>query len=129
MQNPESHFFFDTIEEELSSITSKEVYEEWISYFFKSIQLDKSPFLLSEGEKRRLSIFISLLQNRSTVLYDEPTFGLDLENKTLVANTILSLKKMQTIQLIISHDEDFIRDVADEVYELESGELRLIYAK
>ena len=129
MQNPESHFFFDTIEEELSSITSKEVYEEWISYFFKSIQLDKSPFLLSEGEKRRLSIFISLLQNRSTVLYDEPTFGLDLENKTLVANMILSLKKMQTIQLIISHDEDFIRDVADEVYELESGELRLIYAK
>jgi energy-coupling factor transporter ATP-binding protein EcfA2 len=128
MQNPESHFFFDTIKEELESVATKEIYEKWLNYFFNSLQLDKSPFLLSEGEKRRLSILLSLMQSRSVILFDEPTFGLDFENKTLVANSILSLKKMQAIQLIISHDEEFIRDVADEVYELVDGRMRLIYA-
>jgi energy-coupling factor transport system ATP-binding protein len=128
-QNPESHFFFDTIEEELASVASKKRYQEWINYFFSSIHLHKSPFLLSEGEKRRLSIFISLLQNRSVVLYDEPTFGLDVANKNLVASAILELKRLQTIQLIISHDEDFIQNVADELYELEEGKLRLVYAR
>ena len=63
------------------------------------------------------------------MLYDEPTFGLDVANKNLVASAILELKRLQTIQLIISHDEDFIQNVADELYELEEGKLRLVYAR
>ena len=122
-QNPESHFFFDTIREELESIVSAFTYQGWLEYFFTSIDLDKSPHLLSEGEKRRLSFFLALLQNRNIILYDEPTFGLDFENKKLVIDTILSLKSLQAIQFIISHDEEFISGVADVVYVLEGGKL------
>ena len=120
-QNPESHFFFDTIKEELASVEKEKVYQDWIKYFFNSINLNKSPHLLSEGEKRRLSIFLSLMQQRSVILYDEPTFGLDSDNKDLVFRTILELKDLQTIQFIISHDNDLIETVADIVFELDKG--------
>lgn len=110
-QDPESSFLFDTLKEELGET----------SFGFTSQELERSPHLFSEGEKRRISIFIALAQNKNILLYDEPTFGQDASNIKKLTEIILKLKKMNKLQIIISHDEDFISAVGDRVLSLKDG--------
>ena len=129
-QNPESHFFFDTIEEELKqsfkNIKSEDFKAELLRRFFHEVDLKKSPFLLSEGEKRRLSILMTVFLGKDLLLYDEPTFGQDQNSIQEIASLMKELKKLGIIQLYISHDDKFIRETADRVLLLESGSLNEI---
>ncbi len=125
-QNPETHFFFDTIEEELEfslkkmSLNEK---EKLINVFFHQLDLKKSPFMLSEGEKRRLSIILTVFDDKSLLFYDEPTFGQDADSKKIIIDLLKAIKTQDTIQIVISHDEEFIKSVADRVFELSGGSL------
>lgn len=128
-QNPETHFLFDTISEELEQCWKKSGVPDTersflLSSFFHALDLQKSPFLLSEGEKRRLSILMNFFSGKNIFLHDEPTFGQDRRSKFMIAGMVKSLKASGAIQIIISHDEAFINAVADRVYELVDGELR-----
>ncbi|MBY0414698.1 MAG: ATP-binding cassette domain-containing protein [Bdellovibrionales bacterium] len=126
-QNPETHFFFDTIEEELKQsfkhINSLALQNDLLKRFFYKIDLNKSPFLLSEGEKRRLSILMTVFLGKSLILYDEPTFGQDQDSIHEIESLMKELKSNGLIQIYISHDDDFIKKTADRVFTLESGVL------
>ncbi|MDO9181893.1 MAG: ABC transporter ATP-binding protein [Bacteriovorax sp.] len=124
-QNPEAHFFFDTIAEELKSISDQSQVDVLLKMFFENIDLNRSPFLLSEGEKRRLGILITVLQEKSILLYDEPTFGQDQSSIFKIKELILSLKNMGKIQVIISHDEAFINSLPTKIYLLSNGQLEI----
>lgn len=129
-QNPETHFFYDTIEEELQqsfkNINSPELKDEILKRFFHDIDLKKSPFLLSEGEKRRLSILMTVFLGKGLLLYDEPTFGQDISSVEEISNLMKQLKGLGIIQIFISHDEEFISKTADRAYILEAGGLNEI---
>lgn len=116
-QNPESHFFYDTIKEELRNFKDQDL-NELLKYFFKDLDVTRSPFLLSEGEKRRLSILMTAFHDKSILFYDEPTFGQDEESIALIKTMILQLSAMGKLQFIISHDENFINSLNAQVYEL-----------
>lgn len=116
-QNPESHFFYDTIKEELRNFKDQDL-NRLLQSFFKDIDLSRSPFLLSEGEKRRLSILMTAFHHKSILFFDEPTFGQDSESIHLIKTIILQLSAMGKLQFIISHDENFIRSLGAQVYEL-----------
>ena len=123
-QNPETHFYFDTINEEFKNINDKIQLNELCTLFLKDIDLNRSPFLLSEGEKRRLTILMTFMMNKSFMFYDEPTFGQDHDSIKLIADLIMYIKSKNKIQFIISHDEEFIKLVADKVYQLENLKLK-----
>ncbi|MBC7539461.1 MAG: ATP-binding cassette domain-containing protein [Bacteriovorax sp.] len=123
-QNPESHFFYDTIAEELKAVANRDELKILLNFFFRDIDLSRSPFLLSEGEKRRLSILMTVFLNKSILLYDEPTFGQDQESISVIRELILQLKRMGKIQILISHDEKFIESLSTSVFELVDGSLR-----
>lgn len=129
-QNPESHFFYDTIAEELKQsfkhIQSNALKEDLLKRFFHEINLEKSPFLLSEGEKRRLSILMTVFLGKSLLLFDEPTFGQDQKSINEISKLMKELKKLGLIQLFISHDDKFIKETADRVFVLDSGSLNEI---
>lgn len=118
MQNPEDNFICDTANEELSE-TDKDL----VNLFFPAKNLNVSPFSLSEGEKRRLSLLVHLNPNKKVILYDEPTFGLDEKNKFFVAESLLKFREKNILQIVVSHDDTFINAVADRVFILKDGKL------
>ena len=107
----------------MNSVKNQDELKIWLSLFLKDINLSSSPFLLSEGEKRRLSILMTVFSNKSVFLYDEPTFGQDQDSIDLIKEIIFQLKAMGKIQIIISHDEIFIDSLSANVYELNNGSL------
>lgn len=126
-QNPETHFFFDTVEEELKqslkNFPSEEFKAHLLEGFFHDIDLKKSPFLLSEGEKRRLTILMTVFLGKTLIIYDEPTFGQDKKSITLITQLMKELQKSGIIQVCISHDDEFIKNTAGRVFELSRGSL------
>lgn len=69
------------------------------------IDIDKrNPSNLSYGEKKRLMILRTLLIEREVYIFDEPTAGLDSENKLLILN-LLSSYLIDKIVIIITHDD------------------------
>lgn len=117
-QNPENCFFYQSLNEEFKNVPKK-----ILDMFFNENELGRSPYLFSEGQKRRISILIYLFLGKNIFLFDEPTFGQDFEQKERIANIVKELKSKNKIQLIISHDEEFISSVADRVLELRDGNL------
>jgi energy-coupling factor transport system ATP-binding protein len=66
---------------------------------------------------------MTVFQDKSILLYDEPTFGQDRESILIIHRMIVLLKKMGKIQIIISHDEQFIQSLGAKVYDLDNGTL------
>lgn len=87
---------------------------------------DKSPFLLSGGQMRRVAIAgIIALKPRFLVL-DEPTAGLDPRLKQILLNKIKKLHKQENMTIImVSHNMDDIALLADKVAIMNQGKLMI----
>lgn len=80
---------------------------------------------LSNGEKRRVQIMRSLLDEPDLLLMDEPSASLDQKNAVIVCDMIKQLSKEITV-VITTHDEALFDDVADISYRIEHRSLELI---
>lgn len=91
-----------------------------------SSYLDKNPYKLSNGEKRKVALASILAIDPSVIILDEPTVGLDNISKNELIRLIKSLKKDygKTI-IIVSHDIDFLHKFVDYVYLLKDGSVFL----
>lgn len=69
------------------------------------------PFELSGGQKQRVAIARALMMNPKVLCYDEPTSALDPSLRDQIAEIMISLKKEEIIQLIITHDLQFAESV------------------
>lgn len=76
------------------------------------------PYQLSGGQKQRVAIARALAMQPKMLCYDEPTSALDPALRDQVAELILGLKDSGLTQLIITHDMDFAKKVADQVLEV-----------
>lgn len=82
---------------------------------------DKSqlyPYQLSGGQKQRVAIARALAMKPKILCYDKPTSALDPAMRDQVAELILGFKETGLTQLIITHDMDFAKKVADRVFEV-----------
>lgn len=77
---------------------------------------------LSYGEQRQLEIILTLSQNRSLLLLDEPTCGLSPEEAQSFVSTISSFSRDFTT-LLIDHDMDVIFGIAEKVMVLHYGQM------
>lgn len=83
---------------------------------------DKLPAELSGGMQRRAALARSLIYSPRLMLYDEPTTGLDPANTALVTNLIRETHAAQGMtSLVVTHDLQCIRSVADEIVLLAGG--------
>jgi len=83
---------------------------------------DRITYKLSGGEKRLVSLATVLAMKPEVLLLDEPISGLDDETKTTLMNV---LSDLDLSYILISHDLDFLFEIADPIYTMDDGKILL----
>jgi phospholipid/cholesterol/gamma-HCH transport system ATP-binding protein len=107
---------------------SKEDIEKLVVEALENVGLEdainKMPAELSGGMRKRMSLARTLILKPEIMLYDEPTTGLDTITSKEISKLILSIqKKFKTSSIIITHDMECARIVADRVIVLNDGKI------
>lgn len=92
----------------------------------KKEYLEKSPFDLSGGEKRRVAIAGVMAMQPEIIIFDEPVAGLDPVGRSTVIQMISDYsKKYNATVLIISHNMEDMALIANKLLVMNKGELAL----
>lgn len=92
--------------------------------------LDKSPFDLSGGEKRRAAIAGVIAMDPDVLILDEPTAGLDPQGRDKLLNQILAYhKERKNTVILVSHSMEDIARVADRILVMNKGNAEIIAPK
>lgn len=79
------------------------------------------PCELSGGQQQRVAIARALMLTPDILCFDEPTSALDPELTKEVMGVIRSLKSGDTTMIVVTHEMDFARNVADQVIFMANG--------
>jgi len=85
--------------------------------------LNKKPWELSGGEKKRVSLAQKLIFDPDIIFLDEPTANIDEKSVVIISNIIQDLKMRQKCIIVSSHDYDWLSEVADELFFTKKGVL------
>ncbi|MGL4935281.1 MAG: energy-coupling factor ABC transporter ATP-binding protein [Cetobacterium sp.] len=132
-QYTEKQFFNSTIKEEITySLVKRKVLSEEIEKKLDEVLellelskdiLTRSPYEVSGGQKRFVALASILMISPKILLLDEPTAGLDIENKKLFFTILDKLKKSGITIIQISHLLEDVLEYGDNVVALEKGKI------
>lgn len=132
-QNPEHQFIAGTVFDELAhGLRLRRVAEGEITVRVNRMLhrfglVEKSathPFLLSGGEKRRLSVGTALITRPRVLALDEPTFGQDRARAAELLGLLRDLQREGTTILVVTHDLQLVADYATHTVVLDAGRIR-----
>jgi len=132
MQNPAAQIFAPTVADELSFIprllghspqSIKNRQDELLDFFGLSGRKEESVFHLSLGEKQRLALAGVLFSPPPYLLLDEPTWGLDPENKSDLVGLLYKLLEQGIGLAVISHDRNFLDQFEGRHLRMEEGQI------
>jgi len=83
----------------------------------------KYPAQLSGGQQQRVAIARALCTRPRLVLFDEPTASLDPEMVNEVLQTMESLAREGMTMIVVTHEMEFARHVADRVVFMDRGQI------
>lgn len=86
-------------------------------------QADKVPAQLSGGQRQRVAIARSLAMHPKAMLFDEPTSALDPEMINEVLDVMVGLAKQGMTMVVVTHEMNFARRVADRVVFMADGQI------
>lgn len=131
-QNPEHQFIKQTVEKELSlslevkgldkNIIDKKV-NEFLNRFNLINEKNNNPFVLSQGQKRRLSTASMMITGQMMIILDEPTYGQDRENLIELVDLLYKVNSEGVTVLMITHDLELVRLCCNKIIVLENGEI------
>lgn len=135
-QYPEYQLFEDTVYKDIAfgpknmglsdDEIAKRITEICELVGIKEDYLEKSPFDLSGGEKRRVAIAGVMAMQPEIIIFDEPVAGLDPMGRSRVIKMINDYsKKYNATVLIISHNMEDMALIADKLLVMNKGELAL----
>ena len=82
---------------------------------------DYYPDQLSGGQQQRVAIARALATKPEVILFDEPTSALDPELTGEVLEVMVKLAREGTTMVVVTHEMEFARNVADRVIFMEDG--------
>lgn len=131
-QNPEHQFIAHTVFDELAhglrirGVDDAEV-ERRVDELLRRFGLEGAravhPFLLSGGQKRRLSVGSALIAGAPVLALDEPTFGQDRARANELLDLLSTLNGQGTTVLVVTHDLQLVADHASHVAVMADGRL------
>ena len=135
-QYPEHQLFEETVYKDISfGPRNMELPEEEIDQRvrraaefvgLKADLLEKSPFELSGGEKRRAAIAGVMAMQPEVLILDEPTAGLDPKGRDMILEQVATYqKKNGTTVLLVSHSMEDIARVAKTVLVMNGGSVAM----
>ena len=132
-QYTEKQFFNNTVKEEIEySLIKRNMQREEIDKKVNEILellklsneiLNKSPYEISGGQKRFVALASILVNSPKVLLLDEPTAGLDLENKKIFFEILNNLKNKGVTIIQISHLLEDVLEYGDKVILLEDKKI------
>ena len=135
-QYPEYQLFADTVFKDIAfgpqnmglseQEVSESVYEAAQMVGLDRDLLDKSPFDLSGGEKRRAAIAGVMAMRPEVLVLDEPTAGLDPQGREVLLSQIDRYRKENgTTVLMVSHSMEDVARIADRVLVMENSRVAM----
>jgi peptide/nickel transport system ATP-binding protein len=85
--------------------------------------LRRYPHQLSGGQQQRVVLAQALLLGARVVVADEPTTGQDALTKSLVVDQLAAVASRGIAVVLLSHDLDVVRALADEVHVMRAGQV------
>lgn len=135
-QYPEYQLFDETVYDDIAfgpknmGMSSEEI-EKTVNEIILEVglskdYLEKSPFDLSGGEKRRVAIAGVLAMKPQIIAFDEPTAGLDPSGRQMVTDIIRNYRdKYNATVIIVSHSMEDIAALADKILVMNKGKLQM----
>ena len=80
---------------------------------------------LSGGEKERVAVLRALANDPPIILADEPTGALDSKNSLIVMDILKECSKNKLV-ILVSHNNELVKQYADEVFTIKDGELESV---
>nr|WP_246311824.1 ATP-binding cassette domain-containing protein [Leifsonia naganoensis] len=129
-QNPEHQFVVHTVTDELAyglrqqHLPAAEVderVERMLATLGLGAQRDAHPFLLSGGQKRRLSVGTALIAGAPLLVLDEPTFGQDRARAAELLELLAALNAAGTTVVVVTHDLGLAAEYASHVAVVDDG--------
>ena len=127
-QNPKALLVAETVRDELMEWASTCGYDEDAAQE-RAAQLGldgldgRHPYNLSGGQRQLLALAKLLLIGPELLLLDEPTKGLDLASRRIIARALRDHAKAGGTVIMATHDLDFAEQVADDVAMMFDGEI------
>lgn len=130
-QNPDRHLFCSSVLEEIKfSLWARGMVEkktdssawELLRCFSMGDRADNFPLKLSRGERKRLALLAVFALDTPYYLLDEPSSGIDEENKKMLIDMLGERKKQGAGFCIMTHDRALI-DLADRVITMNAGRI------
>ena len=100
---------------------AKKIAIEFLSKVNMAAYINANVTLLSGGQKQRVAIARALAMSPEVLLFDEPTSALDPEMVGEVLDVIKNLANEKMTMIIVTHEMDFARRLADRVMFMDQG--------
>lgn len=126
-QNPEHQFLTHTVRDELAleiergAADAQIRVDDMLERFGLSEHADRHPFLLSGGQKRRLTVAAALLDGADVLVLDEPTFGQDRARAEELVALLRELHRDGATLVLATHDLQLVTELATHLLVLDGG--------
>jgi len=101
----------------------KDKYKAYVESFGIEKSLETKVSDLSYGQRKLLSMAIAFLKLHKILLLDEPVAGVNKVIQKQIENVLLKFKAEKKTILVIEHDMEFIKKLADRVIVMDQGKV------
>lgn len=131
-QNPDHQLFSETVWDEVAFPMRNfgfpdDVIEQRVEKYLRLMGLykyrDRSPYLLSLGERKRLTIAAVLAYDPEIIVLDEPTAGQDYVQKEHISGLMNLLRTMKKTVIVVTHDVEFVVEHVDRIVLMARGKI------
>lgn len=131
-QNPDHQLFAENVWEEIAFPLKNFGFDEdlikrRVKWALKIMELEKysgkSPYMLSIGERKRLTIAAVLAYDPEVIVLDEPTAGQDYLQKEKISEIMNLLRLAGKTVIVVTHDVEFVVEHIDRVILMSDGRI------